>query len=142
MKLTVPLVLLLSTHAYSFNCDSDCGKAARFKYPCPTFGKPYRKCYGRDPVTFATCESEKKLSCDAIQYFSRKLKPHLIQNYNAEEYQNFESKATYMAYCTAAVTSLCTAIGAQAGPYGAVIGGSGGAFMSFQICKQSTKWSK
>lgn len=134
--------------AIAYDCDSDCYGVARFRYSCPTFNNPARKCWGRNPVKFAACEADKALSCklwnEAVDFFSTKTKSMLQNEFNAANYQKAEysgETAQYMAYCTGAAAAACATVGAQlGGPYGAILAGAGGSFVSYQICKQSTTW--
>jgi hypothetical protein len=140
--------LLLSTNAFGYDCNSDCGKAAEFKYPCPTFGNPGRKCKGREPVEYAACETVKLASCKmwdgAVDYASGKLKPILQGRFNAGTWAQAEASGTgteYMASCVAAGVAGATILGTElGGPWGSAMSGAIGTFVSFRICEQSRAW--
>jgi hypothetical protein len=147
-KLVVAMALSLSSIGYGWDCDSDCGKSARFRYPCPTFGNPGRKCDGRDPATYTACETAKFASCQiwdgAVGAVSGKIKPMLQGTFNSGTWAHAENTGTtgdYMASCVAAGVSACAILGAElAGPWGPAIGGSIGTFVSFRVCEQSRSW--
>lgn len=138
-------MLFASTQGYAaYQCNADCGAEASYRYPCPTFGNPGRKCRGRNPVKYATCEADKAASCRAVAFFTAKTKPMLKPHFNAQTYQaSVENNETakYMGLCSAAAASACAVIGAKyAAEWGAFLSGAGGVFLSYQICSQSTKW--
>ncbi|WYD79986.1 MAG: hypothetical protein V8K32_11785 [Candidatus Electrothrix gigas] len=131
--------------AQAVNCDTDCGKEARFKYPCPTFSNPGRKCTGKNHARYAACETEKKVSCDlwnrAVNFFKPKVKPMLKGRYNAGTYANASDKNDYLVECTAAAVAALSAVGSSYGPpYGTLAGGAAGFFVGKRICIQSQKW--
>jgi hypothetical protein len=148
MMKRVIIGLMLATNAYGFDCNSDCGKAAEFKYPCPTFGNPGRKCKGREPVEFASCETVKLASCKmwngAVDFASGKLKPMLEGRFNAGSWAAAETNGTqpeYMASCVAAGVAASTILGTElGGPWGSAMSGAIGTFVSFRICEQSRTW--
>lgn len=138
----------MSTVSLAFDCNSDCGKAAEFRYPCPTFGNPGRMCRGREPVEYAACESAKVASCKiwngAVDYASDKLKPMLQGRFNAGSWAQAEASGTgteYMASCVAAGVAAATILGTElGGPWGSAMSGAVGTFVSFRICEQSRSW--
>ena len=137
--------MIISLQSFAFTCNTDCGKAAKFKYPCPTFSNPGRKCTGKNPGLYASCEVDKKVSCDlwenAVKFFTDKVKPSLSLHYNANTYAYTENKEEYIIECVAAATASIATIGAIfAGPWGALATGAPGLFISKRICIQSTKW--
>jgi hypothetical protein len=142
------LGLMLSANAYGFDCNSDCGKAAEFRYPCPTFKNPGRKCKGREPVEYASCETVKLASCKmwngAVDFASGKLKPMLQGRFNAGSWAQAETSGTqpeYMASCVAAGVAASTILGTElGGPWGSAMSGAIGTFVSFRICEQSRTW--
>ena len=142
------LSFLISTKAFGFDCNSDCGKAAEFRYPCPTFGNPGRMCRGREPVEYAACESAKVASCQvwngAVAAVSHKIKPMLESRFNAGSWAQAEASGTgteYMASCVAAGVAACSILGTElGGPWGAAMTGAIGTFVSFRICEQSRTW--
>jgi hypothetical protein len=147
----IPLIIAMCpavSNGLTYHCDDDCHEESKFHYPCPTFKNAKRRCEGKNPLKFSVCTADKAVSCKArdgiVKFFLPRVRPVLQTKFNQESYQNAEysgETAQYMAYCTAASASLCVAVGAQSGgPYGAVIGGAGGTFVSYQICKQSTRW--
>lgn len=141
-------LLFFNQTSHAYDCNSDCHEEASYRYPCPTFRNPGRKCGAKNPVKFALCESSKIVSCElwngTVAFFIDHVKPMLQDQFNAETYRKAEvsdETAQYMVQCTAAATASCAVVGSQfTGPWGAVIGGAGGAFVSTQICQQSTKW--
>jgi hypothetical protein len=147
-KLILAAAVLVPSVGYGYDCNSDCGLIASFNYPCPTFRKPGRKCQGRNPATYLTCESAKAVSCklwqSAVDYAEPRMKPFLIGEFNAEKWKMAEENGTtdvYMAYCTAAGIGACSALGAElGGPWGAALSGSIGTFVSWKVCDQSKKW--
>ena len=147
-RVLLALALTVSPQAFSFDCNSDCGKAAEFRYPCPTFGNPGRKCKGREPVEFAACETAKAASCKiwngAVDYARDRIKPMLEGNFNAGTWANAEAsgkQTEYMASCVAAGVAACSILGTElGGPWGAAATGAIGTFVSFRICEQSRSW--
>lgn len=153
MKLRI-LVAAAVLHSYSpafslaYDCDTDCEKISWFHYTCPTWRNPTRTCSGKNWGKFSACEADKAISCDlrehALAYFTPKIKALLHSHYNAESYQKAlysGEEAKYLAYCTAAVsTAFLTLASEIVGPYGAFIVGTGGAYLSFRICKESPHW--
>jgi hypothetical protein len=139
---------LLSTSALGFDCNSDCGAAARFKYPCPTFGNPGRMCRGTEPVEYAACESVKAASCKlwngAVGAVGHKIRPYLESRFNAGTWAQAQAnggETDYMASCVAAGVSACTLAGTElGGPWGAAMSGAIGTFVSFRVCEQSRSW--
>lgn len=65
-----------ATPALAYDCYTDCGAAAEFRFPCPTIRNPRRTCTGRDPGTFAACEGAKAAACQVLE----PLKDTIIQN--------------------------------------------------------------
>lgn len=141
-------MVILSQTAVAYDCNSDCGKAAEFRYPCPTFGNPGRKCKGREPIEFAACETVKVSSCQlwegAVDAVKGKIKPFLQDRFNAASWSHAQNTGTendYMASCVAAGVSACAILGTEVGgPWGAVMSGAIGTFVSFRICEQSRAW--
>lgn len=141
-------LMVLASQAYGWDCDSDCGHSARFRFPCPTFGKPHRMCNGRDPATYSACETAKFASCQlwegAVGLTQDKIKPMLQGTFNSGTWAAAQENGTtndYMASCVAAGVSAAAIAGAElAGPWGPAIGGSIGTFVSFRICEQSRSW--
>jgi hypothetical protein len=140
--------LMISANAYGFDCNSDCGAAARFRYPCPTFGNPGRMCDGREPVEYAACESAKVASCKiwagAVDFASGKLKPMLEDRFNSGTWASAEASGNgteYMASCVAAGVAGATILGTElGGPWGSAMSGAIGTFVSFRVCEQSRTW--
>lgn len=60
------MFFLLSFNASAIDCYTDCGAVASFRYPCPTFSNPGRKCTGRDPVVYGSCEATKVAACQVL----------------------------------------------------------------------------
>lgn len=144
-----PITFFYSSQtALAVNCDMNCHEQAMFKYSCPSFKNPSRMCWGKNAARVAACETTKAASCKAwngaVNFFSDKVKPIIGSRFNSKTYSKavYDGEtAQYMAYCTAAAAASCTVLGAEfGGPYGAILGGAGGAFISYQICKQSTRW--
>ena len=126
------------------SCNTNCAKVASFNYLCPTFGNPGRKCKGREPATFTSCETVKAAKCrlwaglanDAVPL----VKPYMESQYNQENYEKQNHQA-YMIECTAAATSaLATIATMKGGPWAGLAGGAVGLFISKRVCEQSTKW--
>lgn len=134
--------------AVAYDCDTNCSKTAEFRYRCPTFSNPNRKCTGVNPAKKAACEVDRAASCQlwnsVMNSVKGKLKQGLKGRFNAATYANAVDdgeEAEYLALCQAAGVGLCTAIGTQlGGPYGAVLGGAGGTFIAYRICRQSRTW--
>jgi len=132
----------------AYDCNADCGAAARFRYPCPTFGNPGRKCTGKNHVKYAACEADKAVSCRlwnaTVNALLPKVKPTLSRRFNASTYREAKEsdrETIYFAECQAAAIALCVAAGHQVGGgYGAVIAGAGGTFVASQICLKSMHW--
>lgn len=131
------LFTLISSNAMAWDCDSNCDKYIKSKF-----------WWKRDYATRAMCLTDKAASCKfwngAVDFFAAKVKPMIKSEYNREKYEEAKysgEEAQYMSLCTGAATASLAVIGTSyGGPWGAVIGGAGGAFVSYQICKQSTKW--
>ncbi len=133
------------TAALADDCNTDCGKAAKFRYPCPTPLNLGRKCTGKNPTRFATCELAKVASCklwkEAADFFEPKLKPALQKKYNKKTYADADNKQDYIIDCTSAVTAALAVLGSAYGPpWGSLAGGAAGLFVGKRICIQSTKW--
>jgi hypothetical protein len=147
-KILIASSLITASISYGYDCNSDCGKAAQFKYPCPTFGKPHRMCKGRDPVEYSACETVKMASCKmwegAVDFAKDKMKPILRDRFNAGTWANAEGSGQqqeYMASCVAAGVSAAAILGTElGGPWGSAMGGAIGTFVSFRICEQSRTW--
>ena len=139
---------LQSNTGYSIDCNTDCGKHANFRYRCPTFGNPGRKCTGRDHNKYAACEVTKRSSCDLWERFYQlskdSAKPILKLRYNKNTYANATKDGKvdeYVVECTAAAVAVISAIGAEiGGPYGALGAGVAGVFVAKRICIQSQSW--
>lgn len=142
------LVVTASPQALADDCSTDCGAAAAFRYPCPTFGNPGRKCTGRNPARYASCETAKRLSCQiwdgAVNYATPRIRPMLEGTFNAGSWRAASENGDagkYMAECIAAGVAACGALGVQlGGPWGGVISGAMGVFVSDRICEQSKAW--
>ena len=134
-----------SQKANAYDCNSNCKEEAKFKYPCPTWNNPGRKCTGINPAKLAACEADKAISCrlwnSAVSFFAPKVKPHLVSRFNKERYESSGDKQEYIRDCIAAATAVLATIGAEiGGPWGALATGAAGIFVSKRICIQSTKW--
>ncbi len=130
--------------AWGYSCDSDCGAEAAFRYPCPTFGNPGRKCTGKNPAKYAACEADKAVSCElmdsAVDFFAPKVKPLMVGQFNASTY-NPDREQEYVLDCTAAAVAALAVVGSAYGPpYGTLAGGAAGLFIGKRICIQSTTW--
>jgi hypothetical protein len=139
----------LSPQAMAWDCQTDCGRVAAFRYPCPTLRNPRRTCEGREPGTFAACTSAKVASCQiwegAVDYAVPRIKPHMEGQFNAETWaaaQREGSPDAYMSQCIAAGSAVCAALGTElgGGPWGGVISGAVGVFVSARACEQSKSW--
>lgn len=147
-KLALLMMMMSPTMAQAYDCNSDCGAAARFRYPCPTFRNPHRMCGGREPVEYAACEAAKVASCQvwegAVDAVRGKVKPLLEGRFNAGTWGQAQTNGTtddYMQSCVAAGVSACAILGTEVGgPWGAVMSGAIGTFVSFRICDQSKSW--
>jgi len=147
-KVILMTALAIPQAALAYDCDSDCGKVASFRYPCPTFGNPGRKCTGREPVQYAACETQKAVSCElwkrAADYAADKIKPMLEDRFNARSWAHAEATGTqndYMASCVAAGVAACSILGSElGGPWGGALSGAIGTFVSFRVCEQSRTW--
>lgn len=134
--------------AFAYDCNTDCGNAAEFTYPCPTFSNPGRKCTGRDPGIYATCETAKAVSCslwaEVENALGGRIRAALEPTFNAASYKTAEEEGKereYLALCESAGVSICAAIGAEyGGPYGAALSGAAGVFISYRLCEQSRHW--
>ncbi len=134
--------------ALAYDCNSNCSEVGHFRYPCPTFNNPGRMCDGNDPIRINACHAQKTVSCDlwegAVDFFAARVKPIMQGEFNASVWQQAVVDGTedrYLALCMAAGISACSAVGAQVGgPWGAVISGAGGTFVSYRICEQSKSW--
>lgn len=147
-RVLLALSLGFTPQAFGFDCNSDCGKAAEFRYTCPTFGNPGRMCKGREPVEYTACESAKVASCKiwdgAVDFARDKVKPMLEGRFNAGTWAQAEESGhqmEYMASCVAAGVAACSILGTElGGPWGAAATGAIGTFVSFRICEQSRTW--
>lgn len=139
---------LLSTSALAYDCNTDCGDVASFNYPCPTWRNPRRTCKGREPAIYASCQAAKALSCEvwqgAVDYALPRMRPHMEGSFNANTWAaavQDGSPDAYMSQCMAAGVGICGALGAQlGGPWGGVISGALGVFVSARACEQSKSW--
>lgn len=136
--------LLLGSASHGYDCNTDCGKAAEFRYPCPTPTHPGRKCTGRNPAKYVVCETDKAVSCrlwnEAVDFFEPIVKPHLIHRFNASTYHP-DKHNEYVIECTAAAVAVLAAVGSTYGPpWGTLAGGAAGFFVGKRLCIQSTKW--
>ena len=61
----VSLFFLFSSIAFGADCQTDCNAVAKFSYPCPVSADLHRKCVGREPGIYLTCEATKRNSCRA-----------------------------------------------------------------------------
>lgn len=134
--------------ALADDCATDCGDAASYTYPCPTPRNPHRRCEGRNPVRYASCEVAKAASCQiwegAVGYVVPRIKPLMEGSFNASRWaaaQQEGSPDAYMSQCMAAGVAACGALGAQlGGPWGGVVSGALGVFVSARACEQSKSW--
>jgi len=138
-----------SVAAYAgIDCNTNCESWAGFNYPCPNLRNPTKVCRGTEPTTYATCAAAKVASCELWQHaadsIEEKIKPMLIDNFNAQVWAQATADGTrseYMVKCEAAFVAAAAALGGQlGGPWGAAVTGGIGTFVGFQICNQSTKW--
>ena len=150
MGIVTSLLLLVVgvQNASAWDCNTDCGAAAKFRYPCPTFGNPGRKCDGRNPTVYAACSTDQAVSCRLWESIEASvhhdLQTVLEPNFNHHTYAAAEADGQqnyYMGECQAAAIATCSAIGAKlGGPWGAALSGAAGVFISYRICDQSQKW--
>lgn len=148
MKIFLLLLCFVSTTSFAYTCNTDCRREAKFKYPCPTFGNPGRKCDGFNAALYQTCNAKKKVSCDLWEKFydlvEEQVKAELSLHYNSisfEEAQRREKEAQYISDCQAAgVLLIATAGTAIGGVYGTLGSGAVGIFVSRRLCEQSTVW--
>lgn len=133
----------------AYSCDADCGEAAKFRYPCPTFRNPGRKCDGKNHVKYAACEADKAVSCrlwnSAASWFEPKVKPHLMaRGFGRTKWLSHVERGTegeYITDCTAAGVAILATVGTTfGGPYVGLAGGAAGLFVAKRICEQSTHW--
>ncbi len=142
------LLLGISSPAMAVDCDSDCGQIASFTYPCPTPRKPWRKCEGREPTVWASCQAAKSTSCElwsaALDFARDKIKPHLEGRFNSRTWMRAQiegKEEEYMLNCVAAGVAVCGALGTElSGPWGGAVTGGLGTFVSWRLCKQSQAW--
>lgn len=140
----VAALLFIGGAAFGYDCDTDCGRAAQFRYPCPTPTNPGRKCTGKNPAKYVACETDKAASCrlweEAASFFEPVVKPHLVHRFNASTYDPNHHQE-YVVECTAAAVAVLAAVGSTYGPpWGTLAGGAAGFFVGKRICIQSTKW--
>ena len=87
LVLCTGLLALGAKTTLGYDCNSDCGAQAAFRYRCPTFGNPGRMCDGRNPAKFAACETDKEVSCQLWENIENsvhdRLKRVLESRYNA-----------------------------------------------------------
>lgn len=146
--LTAMLATTAAAPAFAYQCDDDCGHIARFRYPCPTFSNPGRKCTGRDPVQYGACETAKAASCEiwrgAVNYAAPRMRPLMEGEFNAGSWRaavESDKETEYMTKCQAAGVAAAAALGAQlGGPWGAGVTGGIGLFVAYQVCEQSRSW--
>lgn len=142
------ILAVTAGEAVAVQCDTDCGRVAAFKYPCPSVRKPYRKCEGREPAVWSSCQTVKFASCEvwekAVDAATPKLRPHLERRWNRHTWQHAEATGgadEYMATCVAAGVAVAAASGTElGGPWGGAVSGGLGTFVSWRICDQSKKW--
>ena len=144
------LLFVGAQNASAWDCNTDCGNVdmAKFRYPCPTFGNPGRKCDGRNPTLYAACSTDKEVSCrlwESIEAsVEHDLQAVLEPNFNHRTYAAAEADGQqnlYMGECEAAGVAACGALGAKlAALRGAAFSGAAGVFISYRICDQSQKW--
>lgn len=138
------LMALSASSAFADDCSTDCGDAAEFRYPCGIG----RWCTGRNPTRYATCETAKAASCQiwdgAVGYVVPRIRPMLEGSFNASRWQAAVQEGSpdaYMTQCMAAGIAACGALGAElGGPWGGVISGALGVFVSARACEQSKSW--
>lgn len=153
-KLIVTLIsaLAYSSSALAVNCNTDCGKAASFSYPCPTFRNPHRRCEGRDPAAYAACTGAKEAACRVIEPLEDALIHDLATDIAEDPRVTSASKKWTTSTCKsdgelliAAVgagfaTPICVAAGIQtagAATAGCIVFlGSSGAFLTDVTCTQ------
>ncbi len=152
MKKTLLTLTLSASTAYGINCQTDCKSRATisYRYPCGVSWRGVKTCRGRmlEPAAFASCKISRESACMLQEHlyhtFKDRVKAHLEPHFNADTYaaaaEDGETQE-YLAKCEAAGVAVCAAIGAEVGgPWGAAMGGAVGVFISYQLCRQSTRW--
>lgn len=119
------LFLFSVSSSYAIDCNTDCGKFASFRYPCPTFGNPGRKCTGRDPVKYSTCETAKQASCKILKPVIKKIGQAIGKDSRAQKRAKDDgwTKASCLTHGTFLVgtvgliyqTPICAAVSVGAG---------------------------
>ena len=138
--------LFWNSTSFAYDCNSDCSGRG-YDYPCPTWKDPGRTCHGNLPPD-PLCLTSKKASCEiwegAVTYASEKIKPLLKPNFNHVTWaaaQTTDTTDQYTQTCVAAGIAACGALGAElGGPWGGVVSGALGTFVSFRVCDQSKTW--
>ena len=138
--------LLFSSVSLAYDCNSDCS-AGGYNYPCPNWDNPGKMCHGDLPNDPA-CLSVKEASCQiwegAVNFAAPRMKVLMQAQFNHNTWaasQGNGSTDQYQASCVAAGVAACGALGAElGGPWGGVVAGAVGTFVSFRVCDQSKAW--
>lgn len=113
-----------------YGCDTDCGAAASFRYPCPTFRNPGRKCTGKNHVKYAACEADKAVACRMMNAINEKAYQLAM---TGKENETIQDRNDCVIIVTAGLAAYGTAHG---GPWvGLATGAAGGAAASLACRK-------
>lgn len=114
----------------AYSCDTDCGNVSKFRYPCPTFSNPGRKCWGKNHVKYAACESDKAIACRLMSAIENKA---LTLALSGKENETIQDRSDCIVIVTAGLAVWGTA---QGGPWvGLAAGATGGAAASLACRK-------
>lgn len=108
----VTALSFISVNANAFDCYTDCGAVAHFTYPCPTFHNPHRRCDGREPNTFAVCQSAKVAACQILEPLEQGIIHDMVGAVSDNSQIQSEAGGWTRATCAASAIGIVTAVNA------------------------------
>jgi hypothetical protein len=103
---------LVAPKAQAFDCYTDCGTVASFKYPCPTLSNPHRRCTGREPGTFAACQTTKVAACNILLPLKNQILHKMVTTVASDVHVEDVAGGWTRLTCATAGAGLITAVNA------------------------------